>query len=139
MKFGGAPRRKALINITSLIDVVFLLLLFYVVTSTFLERAGLDLTLPAASATAAARRDEVTIELDERGGTWLDGRPVEPAGLESALKAAMAEGGTERVVLEADERVSHGRVVEAMDAARRAGASGLVVGTRPREDAAPAP
>jgi biopolymer transport protein ExbD len=42
-------------------------------------------------------------------------------------------------VLEADERVSHGRVVEAMDAARRAGASGLVVGTRPREDAAPAP
>ncbi len=139
MKFGGAPRRKALINITSLIDVVFLLLLFYVVTSTFLERAGLDLTLPAASATAAARRDEVTIELDERGGTWLDGRPVEPAGLESALKTAMAEGGTERVVLEADERVSHGRVVEAMDAARRAGASGLVVGTRPREDAAPAP
>ena len=43
MKFGAAPRRKALINITSLIDVVFLLLLFYVVTSTFLERAGLDL------------------------------------------------------------------------------------------------
>lgn len=139
MKFGGAPRRKALINITSLIDVVFLLLLFYVVTSTFLERAGLDLTLPAASATAVARRDEVTLELDEGGGTWLDGRPVEPAGLESALKTAMAEGGTERVVLEADERVSHGRVVEAMDAARRAGASGLVVGTRPREDAAPAP
>lgn len=139
MKFGGAPRRKALINITSLIDVVFLLLLFYVVTSTFLERAGLDLTLPAASATAAARRDEVTLELDEGGGTWLDGRPVESADLESALKDAMAEGGTERVVLEADERVSHGRVVEAMDAARRAGASGLVVGTRPREDAAPAP
>ncbi|HJR54745.1 MAG TPA: biopolymer transporter ExbD [Gemmatimonadota bacterium] len=139
MKFGGAPRRKALINITSLIDVVFLLLLFYVVTSTFLERAGLDLTLPAASATAAARRDEVTLELDERGGTWLDGRSVESADLESALKDAMAEGGTERVVLEADERVSHGRVVEAMDAARRAGASGLVVGTRPREDAAPAP
>jgi biopolymer transport protein ExbD len=119
--------------------VVFLLLLFYVVTSTFLERAGLDLTLPAASASAAARRDEVTLELDERGGTWLDGRPVDAVDLESALKEAMADGGTERVVLEADERVSHGRVVEAMDAARRAGASGLVVGTRPREDAAPAP
>jgi biopolymer transport protein ExbD len=139
VKFGAAPRRKALINITSLIDVVFLLLLFYVVTSTFLERAGLDLTLPAASASAAARRDEVTLELDERGGTWLDGRPVDAVDLESALKEAMADGGTERVVLEADERVSHGRVVEAMDAARRAGASGLVVGTRPREDAAPAP
>ncbi|HET6363390.1 MAG TPA: biopolymer transporter ExbD [Gemmatimonadota bacterium] len=139
MKFSATPRRKALINITSLIDVVFLLLLFYVVTSTFLERSGLDLTLPAASTTGVARRDEVTLELDERGGTWLDGRPVDQASLESALEEALTAGGTERVVLEADERVSHGRVVEAMDAARRAGASGLVVGTRPREDAAPAP
>ena len=109
MKFGAAPRRKALINITSLIDVVFLLLLFYVVTSTFLERSGLELTLPAASASGVARRDEVTLELDERGGTWLDGRPVDAAGLERALQEAMAAGGTERVVLEADERVSQGR------------------------------
>ena len=139
MKFGASTRRKALINITSLIDVVFLLLLFYVVTSTFLERSGLDLTLPAASTTGVARRDEVTLELDEGGRTWLDGRPVDQASLESALAEALAAGGTERVVLEADERVAHGRVVEAMDAARRAGASGLVVGTRPREDAAPAP
>jgi biopolymer transport protein ExbD len=139
VKFGASTRRKALINITSLIDVVFLLLLFYVVTSTFLERSGLDLTLPAASTTGVARRDEVTLELDEGGRTWLDGRPVDQASLESALAEALAAGGTERVVLEADERVAHGRVVEAMDAARRAGASGLVVGTRPREDAAPAP
>ena len=65
MRFGGGGRRKALINITSLIDVVFLLLLFFVVTSTFLERPGLDLTLPAASPNEVARRDEVTVELDE--------------------------------------------------------------------------
>jgi biopolymer transport protein ExbD len=139
VRFGSGPRRKALINITSLIDVVFLLLLFFVVTSTFLERPGLDLTLPAASPTEVARRDEVTLELDARGGTWLDGRRVEPNGLEVALKDALAAGGTERVVLEADEQVPHGRVVQAMDAARRAGATGLVVATRPREEAAPAP
>ena len=139
MRFGSGPRRKALINITSLIDVVFLLLLFFVVTSTFLERPGLDLTLPAASPTEVARRDEVTLELDARGGMWLDGRPVEADGLEVALKDALTAGGTQRVVLEADEQVRHGRVVEAMDAARRAGATGLVVATRPREESAPAP
>ena len=139
MRFGSGARHKALIDITSLIDVVFLLLLFFVVTSTFLERPGLDLTLPAASPTEVARRDEVTVEIDADGATWLDGRRVEVAGLEGALESALAAGGTERVVLEADERVPHGRVVEAMDAARRAGATGLVVATRPREEPAPAP
>lgn len=139
MRFGGGGRRKALINITSLIDVVFLLLLFFVVTSTFLERPGLDLTLPAASPTEVARRDEVTVELDADGATWLDGARLEPVDLEAGIEQALATAGTERVVLEADERVPHGRVVEAMDAARRAGATGLVVATRPREEPVPAP
>jgi biopolymer transport protein ExbD len=139
VRFGGGGRRKALINITSLIDVVFLLLLFFVVTSTFLERPGLDLTLPAASPNEVARRDEVTVELDADGATWLDGARLEAADLESGIERALAAAGTERVVLEADERVPHGRVVEAMDAARRAGATGLVVATRPREEPVPAP
>lgn len=139
MRFGSGERRKALINVTSLIDVVFLLLLFFVVTSTFLERPGLDLSLPAASPTEVARRDEVTVELDADGATWLDGARMEPADLEAGIERALASAGTERVVLEADERVPHGRVVEAMDAARRAGATGLVVATRPREEPVPAP
>lgn len=139
MRFGGPGRRKALINVTSLIDVVFLLLLFFVVTSTFLERPGLDLSLPAASPTEVARRDEVTVELDADGATWLDGARLEATDLEGAIVEALAAAGTERVVLEADERVPHGRVVEAMDAARRAGATGLVVATRPREEPVPAP
>ena len=139
MRFGGPGRKKALINVTSLIDVVFLLLLFFVVTSTFLERPGLDLSLPAASPTEVARRDEVTVELDADGATWLDGERLEAANLEGGIADALAAAGTERVVLEADERVPHGRVVEAMDAARRAGATGLVVATRPREEPVPAP
>jgi biopolymer transport protein ExbD len=139
VRFGGPGRKKALINVTSLIDVVFLLLLFFVVTSTFLERPGLDLSLPAASPTEVARRDEVTVELDADGATWLDGERLEAANLEGGIADALAAAGTERVVLEADERVPHGRVVEAMDAARRAGATGLVVATRPREEPVPAP
>ena len=137
MRLASGARRKALINITSLIDVVFLLLLFFVVTSTFLERPGLDLTLPAASSGEVARRDEVTLELDAAGGTWLDGERLEERDLEDAIGAALADAGTERVVLEADEQVPHGRVVAAMDAARRAGATGLVVATRPGEETGP--
>jgi biopolymer transport protein ExbD len=81
----------------------------------------------------------VTLELDAEGAAWLQGRRVAEEDLEGELQAALSAGGTERVVLEADEQVSHGRVVAAMDAARRAGATGLVVATRPREDPAPPP
>lgn len=118
---------------TSLIDVVFLLLIFFVVTSTFLDRPGIDLTLPEAGSAPVAERDELTVRLDADGGTWIGSSAVEPAALSDSIAARIERGGHDRVVLEADETVPHGRVVRAMDAARRAGAEALVVATRPEE------
>ena len=126
-------RRKALINVTSLIDVVFLLLLFFVVTSTFLERPGLDLSLPSAESAEVAAREEATVVVTSGGEIQLDGASVGEADLERAIEQALGRRESKRVVLEVDERVPHGRVVQVMDAARRAGAAGLVVATRPRE------
>lgn len=126
-------RRKALINVTSLIDVVFLLLIFFVVTSTFLERPGLDLSLPAASSAEVASREEATVAVTAEGAILVEGAPVDEGELERAIGAALEDRASRRVVLEVDERVPHGRVVLVMDAARRAGARGLVVATRPRE------
>lgn len=134
MQFKDDDRRKVSINVTSLIDVVFLLLIFFVVTSTFLERPGLDLSLPEASSTEAATREEVTVQLEAEGRILVDGEPIELAALSESLEARLGETETGRVVLEADERVPHGRVVGVMDAARLAGASGIVVATRPGED-----
>lgn len=133
MKLDRPHRRKAGIDVTSLIDVVFLLLIFFVVTSTFLERPGIDLTLPEAGSAPVAAREELTVRLGSDGTTWVGGTPVEPGALADSLAARLEREGTDRVVLEADERVPHGRVVEAMDAARRAGAEALVVATRPED------
>lgn len=133
MKLDRSHHRKTGINVTSLIDVVFLLLLFFVVTSTFLERPGIDLTLPEAGSAPAAPREELTVRLGPDGDTWVGETPVEPAALVDTLSARLSRAGTDRVVLEADERVPHGRVVQAMDAARRAGAEALVVATRPED------
>lgn len=133
MKLDRPHRRKAGIDVTSLIDVVFLLLIFFVVTSTFLERPGIDLTLPEAGSAPVAAREELTVRLGSDGTTWVGGTAVDPAALADSLAARLEREGTDRVVLEADERVPHGRVVEAMDAARRAGAEALVVATRPED------
>jgi biopolymer transport protein ExbD len=130
----GNRRRKVTINIASLIDVVFLLLIFFVVTSTFLERPGLDLSLPEANSAEVAAREELTLRIEADGGLVLGDEPVVADELIDVLRRALEERLDKRLVLEADERVPHGRVVEAMDAARQAGATGLVVATRPVED-----
>jgi biopolymer transport protein ExbD len=132
-------RRKTLINVTSLIDVVFLLLIFFVVTSTFLEQPGLDLTLPEAGSAEMTVREQVTLGVDADGEIFLNGDPVVLEGLADRIEQALERAETERVLLEADSRVSHGRVVALMDAARRAGAGALLVATRPPEEAAREP
>ena len=136
MRLSGRSRRKVLINVTSLIDVVFLLLLFFVVTSTFLETSGLDLTLPEAGTAEAEPREDPTVRLTAEGGLYVGERAVPADSLAAVLRGLLADGA-EGVILEADERVEHGRVVAAMDAARDAGAEGITVGTRP--EAPPAP
>ncbi|MBW3660041.1 MAG: biopolymer transporter ExbD [Gemmatimonadetes bacterium] len=133
MRLDRPHRRRTAIDVTSLIDVVFLLLIFFVVTSTFLERPGIDLTLPEAGSAPVASREELTVRLAADGGTWVGEDRVGQEALADTLSARMEREGLDRVVLEADERVPHGRVVQAMDAARRAGAEALVVATRPEE------
>ncbi|HUP01709.1 MAG TPA: biopolymer transporter ExbD [Gemmatimonadota bacterium] len=130
MRLETGRRRKAGINITSLIDVVFLLLLFFVVTSTFLEQPGLDLALPEASTAEGEREGDVTVSVAPDGTVYLAGEAVPAGDLAGRLEAALSVRDPKRVILEADRSVSHGRVVEVMDAARRAGATALVVATR---------
>jgi biopolymer transport protein ExbD len=136
MRLEKGRRRKALINVTSLIDVVFLLLIFFVVTSTFLERPGIDLSLPEAGS-SASEVAEVSVRISADGGLYVGESPVTPEELTEVLEARLREAGTTEVTLEADRRVSHGRVVAAMDAARKAGATGLVVATRPETGGEP--
>lgn len=139
MRLETVRRRKTMINVTSLIDVVFLLLIFFVVTSTFLEQPGLDLTLPEAGSAEPAAREDVTLGVASDGTIYLGGEPIERATLRDAIEGALEQGSSDRVVLQADARVSHGLVVEVMDAARLAGARGLVVATEPPEVSSPEP
>lgn len=139
MRLETRDRRKALINVTSLIDVVFLLLIFFVVTSTFLERPGLDLSLPKSGTAQTAPRRDVTVRIDADGSMFVGDERVPPERLAGLLRERLDRQESRRVVLEADERTTHGHVVQAMDAAREAGATALVVATRPKDAARASP
>ena len=120
MRLEKGRRRKALINVTSLIDVVFLLLIFFVVTSTFLERPGIDLSLPEAGS-SASEVAEVSVRIAADGGLYVGESPVTPEELTGVLEARLREAGTTEVTLEAD--VEHRRIVPARRRREQSGAS----------------
>lgn len=129
MQFNEKPKRRVIINITSLIDVLFLLLIFFMVTSTFLEQPGMKLELPAAKSAEVSRVEKLVLYIGPGGEIVFNDQAVALDDLEGVMKDAvpLAEGKT--LVLKADRKVQHGTVVTVMDIAKRVGMKKLVVGT----------
>ncbi|HSH84265.1 MAG TPA: biopolymer transporter ExbD [Guyparkeria sp.] len=131
MNFRPRPREPLELNLIPLIDVVFMLLIFFMLTTTFIHDRALDVDLPVSesgSAELAELRNHV-IELDQRGQIAIDGQRVTEQEL-AAVLAEIAEDGRP-VVLWADALVVNQRVVTVLDLARRAGINKLGMGTTP--------
>ena len=122
MNFRTAKKgRNLIINITSLIDVMFLLLIFFMVTSTFRNQPAINLVLPRSS-TASDTVDTPTILfLTESGQVYLNDTPLAQEDLALALEQLHATTGDDRIVLRADEKATHGRVVEMIDTIKKSG------------------
>jgi len=131
VQFRRTDSTPVAINIAPLVDVVFLLVIFFAVSTTFLETSGLELTLPSSSSTAKAVPEQVSVVLDEKGTLYLDGDPIERDNLSSELRSRLEELDEKVVVLRADTNTPHGEVVRLMDLAREAGATNLTVSARP--------
>lgn len=133
MQFKEKQRRKVLINITSLIDVLFLLLIFFMVSSTFLEQPGIKLELPHAQSAVVVEQKDYTLFVDEDGAMFLNDQQVTTDNLEQKLKDALPKMKEGALILKADQDVAHGAVVKVMDIAKNSGVKKLVIGTRLEE------
>ncbi len=114
------------VNITPLVDVVFLLLIFFMVSTTFQRESELGIELPEASATAdPTRKDFLEISVDAKGRYYLDGRPLvntSTATLVQALRQRAGElGGDPPVVVSGDRDSPYQAVMAVLDAAQRVG------------------
>ena len=140
MKFRTSLRDSPEINLTALIDVVFLLLIFFMVSTTFEWRSELSIELPEASPRENARDDPVVdVAIDAAGNVHVDGRRLgdsEVRTLQSALASAARGVDSPQVVVSADARTPHQSVVTVMDAARRAGLYRLTFATQLSDEAA---
>ena len=130
MRFRKVSRPAVAINIAPLVDVIFLLVIFFAVSTTFLETAGLNLELPTSSSTAKREPQAITVLLAADGTLSYDGAEVGQSELRELLRGDLADADRKMVVLRADTSTSHGTVVEVMDLIRESGAEGLTVAAR---------
>jgi len=133
MQLRKKGKRGLILNVTSLIDVLFLLLIFFMISTTFLSTPAIKLELPEAQHADEVRHKPLVVYIDPSGRLYLNDDPIDAPLLEAALKNKLAESEEKAVVLKADSRVSHGSVVEVMDIVKGAGARRLVVSTDPEE------
>ena len=130
MRFSEKPKRRVLINITSLIDVLFLLLIFFMISSTFLEQPGMKLELPEAKSFEIQEQKELVLHITPAGDIYLGEKAIVIDSLLFYLKEEITLEENRPLILKADKLVPHGQVVEVMDIAKQAGIKKLVVATK---------
>jgi biopolymer transport protein ExbD len=130
MRFANARRAEPMIDVTPMIDIVFQLVLFFMVSTTFVSAPGIQVDLPRANAQLViTEQEDINIWVTADGAVFVDDEPVDLPGLRSRLDNAVRRDPSTLVVVKADAGVSHGRVVTVMDMARGLGLSRLAIAT----------
>ncbi|THB74990.1 MAG: biopolymer transporter ExbD [Desulfobacteraceae bacterium] len=115
--------------LTSLIDIVFLLLIYFLLTTNFLVEEGIKIKLPNARAAAPQTRQEITVSLNRHGAVFLQNQKIPVDQLYSALKTMIAGQQDRLVVVKADKTIVLNKAVKVMDIAKAAGAGRLCLAT----------
>ena len=130
MKFAVARRPDPVLDMAPMIDIVFQLVLFFMVSTTFVTSPGIQVDLPRSSAqTVIAEKKDVNVWMTVDGAVYIDEEPVTESELDRTFRKAAADDPSTLVVIKADQGVQHGRVVTVMDMARAEGLTRLAIAT----------
>jgi biopolymer transport protein ExbD len=115
------------INMAPLIDMIFILLIFFLVTTTFSPESGLNIDKPSAATGESLSSRAIRISLAADGQLFMDAIPLELNEVSARIRQALDQRAETFVVIVPDKRAEAGRLVELMDAARAAGARDIAV------------
>ena len=128
MRFRRLKEEEPMLGITPLIDIVFLLLIFFMLTSHFHVASGVPIRLPKVMQnTYEKKRPEIILAIDKMGRIYLKREKVELKELGVKLQDLVEKGDLIHLVLQADKDVKHGRVIQVMDLAKSAGIPSIVI------------
>lgn len=133
MEFEGRKKISTDLNIAPLIDVVFQLLIFFMLTANFITQPGIKLVLPSAVTSKPHQDDNVTVFITEDNELYLNEARVSLNELLEKLKPEILSAKKKTVVIKADEKINLGLAVKVMDIAKQADAEGVVISTKPED------
>ena len=131
MRLPDEPEIPTQINIVPMIDVIFAILTFFIISTLYLTRSeGLPVNLPKAGTAQSQNSTPIAITIDEKGNLALNRKSTKLEALESQVEALIPSGKEVVVILNADEQVNHGQVIAVMDRVRRVEGAKLAIATK---------
>jgi biopolymer transport protein ExbD len=112
---------EAEVNLTPMLDVVFIMLIFFIVTASFVKESGIDINRPDAATATVKERGNILVAITDTNQVWIDRRQVDIRSVRANIERLHAENPQGAVVIQADKDSKNGLLVQVMDAARQAG------------------
>jgi biopolymer transport protein ExbD len=130
MRLPEEPESPSQINIVPMIDVIFAVLTFFIMSSLFLTRSeGVSVNLPKATTAETQPETRLVVTIDQQGQLSLNRQSLELSALTQAIQQQTSSSQSVLVIINADERVAHGRVIAVMDQLRTIAGVKLAIGT----------
>ncbi len=118
---------ESTIDMTPMLDIVFIMLIFFLVTTSFVKESGISVTPPGAQTAVKQERGNLLVAIDKNGSIWIDRRNVDLGAVRANIERLRAEYPEGTVVIQADENSNTGMFVKVMDQVRLAGVENIAI------------
>ncbi len=128
-----SKQNSSLLDITPIVDTVFNLLIFFALSLNFISTPGIQVNLPKSTAKEIAQeKKDLRVVMTSSNQLYINEKPVDLKGLRTRFRKAAESDRETQILIQADQQVAHGKVVEVMDLARNAGLRRLAIVTQPK-------
>ena len=115
------------LDMTPMLDIVFIMLIFFIVTTSFVKESGVTVNSPGAETASAQESANIFVAITASGEVWIDRRPVDPRSVRAIVARLHADNPEGSVIIQSDEEASTRMLVEVMDQVRLAGVEGIAI------------
>ena len=127
--FANLVEEESAIDMTPMLDVVFIMLIFFIVTASFVKESGIDVNRPDAATAVQKNRANILVAISDSNEVWINKRQIDLRAVQANIERLYAENPQGSVVIQADEESNTKTLIEVMDAARAAGVFDVSVAT----------
>jgi biopolymer transport protein ExbD len=115
------------LDMTPMLDIVFIMLIFFIVTTSFVKESGVTVNTPQAQTASDQKSANIFIAIKASGEVWIDRRPVDPRSIRAIVARLHADNPEGSVIIQSDSESATGTLVEVMDQVRLAGVEGIAI------------